>query len=182
VQFNISKGNFTNLSGGIIYGSFIQGVTVSQSNFVNDTNGIISPSGQTGSLAQLAVTNSQFGILASQSGIATVTAVAELQVSNSLFVIQGANATGLNLQASAHFTATGNEFAGNNTTNTNGIFCANTAAGSKGIATGNDFFGLGAGAALTSTCANVAIAGNTFNGNTSNITNAGLSDTTTPQY
>jgi hypothetical protein len=183
VGFNITKSNLNNLQGAIVYGSFIQGVTVSQTNFVNNINGIISPAAQTGTLAQLAVVNSQFGILASQSGIATVTAIAEVQVSNSLFIVQGANATGINLQANAHFTITGNEITANNNTNTNGVFVANTAGGSKGIITGNDFFGYAFGVSLTATASGIAAVSNTFNGNTANFNNlCGGSCIITPNY
>jgi hypothetical protein len=183
VQFNIAKSTFNNLQAGIVYGSFVQGVTVSQSNFVADANGIISPAAQTGSLAQLAVNNSQFGILASQSGIATVTAIAETQISNSLFIVQGANATGINLAANAHFTITGNEITSNNLTNTNGILVSNTAGGAKGIITGNDFFGYATGVALTASAARVAVVSNTLTGNTADFSNAcGASCTITPNY
>ena len=88
VQVNVSKSVFEFLDTGIFYNSYLQGITVDQTNFTIVKNGIISNSSETGVLAQLAVTNSQFGLFNSNSaGIVTLTPILQTQIANNFFFI-----------------------------------------------------------------------------------------------
>ena len=171
-QLNFAKSDFQSLATGIQYGSFVQGVTVDQCNFTGIGNGIISPAAQSGTLAQLAVTNSQFAPVASGSGIATLTAIVETQIANNLFIAQAANVSAINLSLNAHFTITGNEITGSGAGGTGGILVGTTSAGAFGAITGNDIFGYATGIALQAGSQNISVQGNTML-NATNITNAG---------
>jgi hypothetical protein len=61
VVYNITSANFIGLTQGLLYGPWIQGVTVGQSNFTGNTNGIYVPSGELAGVAQLTVIGTQFG-------------------------------------------------------------------------------------------------------------------------
>jgi hypothetical protein len=163
VQFNVAKSTFESLNAGIIYGSFVQGLTVDQTNFTACNNGIISPAAQGGVLAQLAVTNSQFAPNAGGNGIATLTAIVETQIANCLFIVLGANANGINLAANNHFTITGNEITAGNVSGTTGIIVGPSLTGGYGTISGNDIFGFGTGMSFSSGSKNVSCRGNAVN-------------------
>jgi hypothetical protein len=175
VQYNVAKSTFESLNQGITYGSFVQGVTVDQCNFTGSNQGIISLSSQTGTLAQLAVTNSQFGITANSAGLVTLTPIVETQIANNLFIALGSNATAINLSQNAHFTITGNEITSSTVTGTGGILIGTSGGGSRGNITGNDIFGFGTGISLQSGAININVQSNTLTGNTTSINNASAS-------
>jgi len=60
VLLDIAKSNYFGLATGLFYGSYVQGVTVDQTNFTFVTTGIGSAPGESGALVLLEVTNSQF--------------------------------------------------------------------------------------------------------------------------
>jgi hypothetical protein len=164
VQYNIAKSTFENLAQGIVYGSYIQGVTVDQCNFTGCVQGIISPASQGGVLAQLAVTNSQFNPPANGNGILTQTWITETQISNCLFILLQNNGTAVNLAANNHFTISGNEITASvSATGTTGVAIGTTTSGGTGTITGNDFFGFDTGILLQSGSSGVSIQGNTIN-------------------
>jgi len=173
VQYNIAKSALQFLTSGIVYNSFVQGVTVDQTNFTGNINGIISPASQTGTLAQLAVTNSQFNPAASGGGIVTSTSITEVLIANNLFIALASNINTINLVANNHFVITGNEITSGNLTGTGGILVNTTSAGAKGIIANNDIFGFATGIALQAGSQNVSVQGNTFTGNTTTISNSG---------
>ena len=169
VQINIDKSDFQGLNIGILYGSYVQGITISQSNFTGVGTGISSAASELGVLAQLAITDSQFNT--SVNSIALNTAVIEVQISNCLF-IQAAGTGAILLGSSTHFTISGNEITSSSVTGTNGIVIG----GGFGTITGNDVFGFGTGLWLQAGSSNVVVSGNTLFGNTSNIINAGANN------
>lgn len=65
IIYNISNCGFFNTNIGLLVGTYIQGVTVSESNFTNGNYGIATSSSATG-LTQLAVMNSQFNEVKNQ--------------------------------------------------------------------------------------------------------------------
>lgn len=176
VQYNIAKSTFTNLAAGFIYGSFIQGVTIEQSNFNACVNGINAPAAQTGILAQLAVTNCQFGGFVAGSAIITATAVNQTLITNNTFILVVANTTAMFLQNNGHFTVTGNSITASTNTSTNGVIVGTTQAGSGGTITGNDIRGFDIGILLQAGSLNTNVQGNTLEGNTTNISNGGTSN------
>lgn len=60
IYVNISKSVFNSLGTGVVYSSYCQGMTITQSNFQNDSIGFMVPSGAAGVLAQLQISDSQF--------------------------------------------------------------------------------------------------------------------------
>ena len=60
VAYNVASSAFNFNTYGIEYGSYVQGLTVNQTNFTGDKSGIYVPAGDTGILSLLSVANSQF--------------------------------------------------------------------------------------------------------------------------
>jgi hypothetical protein len=170
-QVNVAKSIFQGLAQGILYGSYVQGVTVDQSNFTGVTTGIGSNGSETGVLAQLSVTNSQFA--ASGNAIITATAIVTTQLANNLF-IQPANSTAIFLQASTHFMIVGNNITSLSVTGTQGIVIGPSGTGTI---VGNDIFGFGGGINLQSGANGIVVSDNTLEGNTTNFTNSGTGNT-----
>lgn len=176
VQFNVRQSNFSYLNQGIVYGSFVQGVTVSQSNFVADNFGIAAPVGTIGGLTQLAVSDSQFGSNSS-AAIVTQVPVADTQITNSLFIMDKANENGIALNQNNHFTITGNQIQSSTTSGTGGIIIGTNSMGATGTITGNDIFGFATGITLLSGSQNTLVSGNTISNNTTPFADAGSGNT-----
>ncbi len=181
VLLDISESNFVGLSTGLIYGSFVQGVTVDQTNFTFCTIGIAAAAGETGALVQLAVTASQFnpGAAAGGKGIDFETAVGGVQIISCYFVIGGPNQFGILLGAVSHCIIAYNQMQGNNSTSGNAIVAGAQAGGALGMISHNEIFGWGSaglGIWLQAASANILVDGNNFVGNASNILNQGTNN------
>ena len=113
VLYNIDKSYFHQAAHGIIYGSYVQGVNVNLCNFNGGSVGIMVPSGASGVLAQLYVTNSQFNTGLDQ--IDLLTTIAQFSAINNTFFI-GKGRIGINYPYSATGTQpvviAGNDFDG----------------------------------------------------------------------
>jgi hypothetical protein len=182
VLLNIAKSNYFGLATGLLYGSFVQGVTVDQTNFTFVTNGIVSAGSETGALVQLAVANSQFnpGLASGGSGINTQTQIGGLQITNSFFVIGGPSQFGIVSGASEHCIITNNSIQGINSSAAAGIDISGTVSSAPGLIASNDIYGFGSsgfGIVLSATSNNVYVEGNTFTANTTNISNSGTNNT-----
>ena len=94
---------------GVMSGSWIQGVTISNSNINFNTFGLQTPSGAGGVLGQLSVTNSQFANYS--NNVTFLTGVAATMFSNNLLLIRN-NTSGIICQPCGSLTATGNTFEG----------------------------------------------------------------------
>lgn len=180
VVYNIAKSTFNNLTTGISYGSFIQGVTVDQSNFTSNlgsgsSTGISVPAAQTGILDQLSVTNSQFA--QKISAISLATSVNEVQVANNLFIVQASSGTGLNLTNTFGCNITGNYIAVTTVTGTTGINATGTVQ--RCTINDNTITGAGTGIAIGASVTGTEVSGNNFAANTTNITNGSTSNTNT---
>jgi hypothetical protein len=181
VQYNIAKSNLQYLATGVLYGSYVQGLTVDQTNFTFAANGIADAGSESGALVQLSVTNSQFnpGPASNGNGIVTATAIGSLQIANSMFVIGGPSQSAITLSQAKHFAITNNEIQGIGSTLSNGIVIGTTMSSSPGIIAGNDIFGFTGAASgiwLQAASTLVNIYGNVFAANTTNITNAGTNN------
>jgi hypothetical protein len=174
VQYNIAKSTFDNLGAGIVYGSFIQGVTVDQSNFTSNngtSGGIQIPGAQTGALAQLAVTNSQFNVPGTAIALLTTSPpTTEVMLANNLF-IQRANSSAINLGTSTTFSVTGNTITASSTTGTNAI----ASNGGIGTISGNVVTGFATGITLQASATAIVVGGNTLSTNTTAISNLAAS-------
>jgi hypothetical protein len=84
VVYNVSGATFNYLAKGIFYDQQVQGLTVSQSNFVGDEYGIYVPAGLSG-LDQLTVQGSQFNC--SSAGIYVGTYLSNTLFSANLFIV-----------------------------------------------------------------------------------------------
>jgi len=140
VAFNVSKSTFNNLAYGIVYGSYIQGVTVAQTNFTGIQYGIYVPGSSTGNLTQLSVTNSQFNC--SAFGVVESTLVGDTQLVNNLFIIPAA-ATAVQL-VEANFSFSHNFVWSAGASSNTGLNMYNVAAGPMDVAD-NIFTGLATG-------------------------------------
>jgi hypothetical protein len=178
VLLDIAKSNFVGLATGLLYGSYVQGVTVDQTNFTFVTTGIGSAGSETGALVQLAVTNSQFnpGSTSGGVGINTQTVIGGLQILNNFFVIGGPSQFGIIVAQAGHCQIAYNQLQGLNSSSGNGIVIGTQVSGAPCMVSHNDIYGWtnsGLGIWLQSASAGVLVDGNTFVGNTTNIINQG---------
>jgi hypothetical protein len=158
---------FYNLGTGIYYGTYIQGVTVSQCNFVNGTTGILISSAETGS-SQLTVLGCNFNVSANQ--ISILSPLAGLFATGNLFYVP-ANAAGIYLNSTGNFaTITGNIFTGLSLTGSVGVLV--NANFSTGVMTSNVFTALADGSNLTGT-STWNVQANKYMGCTVNVANTG---------
>lgn len=172
---NVSKSIFNNLAVGIDYDTFSQGLTVTQSNFQNGQVGIVVPPGAT-NVAELIVVGNQFA-QTDGSQIFIQAVIADAMIANNDFY----TATGF---ASIDWTANtdglsivGNDFTGISTTGTYGVaLTAGTTANTNSQITGNGFHFLGTGILLSASTGGANVQGNTFGGNSTNVSDGGATN------
>jgi hypothetical protein len=182
VLLDIAKSNYFGLATGLVYGSFVQGVTVDQTNFTFVTNGISNGASLTGALVQLSVTDSQFnpGSVSGGTGISLNTVITGLQISNNFFVVGGPSQFGIALPQAAHYQINNNAIQGLGSSAAAGIDIGTTVSSAPGLIASNDIYGFGSsgfGIVLSATSNNVYVEGNTFTANTTNISNSGTNNT-----
>jgi hypothetical protein len=178
VLLDIAKSNYFGLATGLVYGSFVQGLTVDQTNFTFVTTGISSAPGESGALVQLAVANSQFnpGQASGGVGINTGTFIGGLQIVNNFFVIGGPSQFGIVVQQAGHYCIAFNQIQGLNSTGSFGIVIGARISGAPGMVSHNDIYGFGnsgTGIWLQSSSQSVLVDGNLFANNTTTIFNLG---------
>ena len=169
VAYNVAKSTFNNLQNGIVYGSFIQGLTVDQSNFTSNagtSSGISVLSSQTGALTQLAVTNSQFNVPTNAIGLST--AVADVMLTNNLCIAR-ANSNCFSLGNVTNFNVVANQLQASSVTGTNAVVVGGSAT--LGTITGNAITGFAAGITIQANATIVAASGNELASNTTNVIN-----------
>ena len=171
VAFNISKSTFNNLVYGILYGSYVQGVTVDQTNFTGIQIGINVPNSGTGNLTQLSVTNSQFNC--SAFGVVESTLVGDTQLVNNLFIIP-TTATAVQL-VEANFSFSHNFVWSAGASSNAGLNVYNGAAGPMNVAD-NTFTGLATGVTIGSGTIG-SVHDNQFISNTTPIVNSSTATT-----
>lgn len=167
--------NFTNCSWfsgetNFTYGSYIQGVQMVNSNFTNGITGINSASGETGTLGELAITNSQFDNTGND--ILLQTPVEEMFLMGNTFFVSTGNSGFACTGTCGGLLAMGNNFGslGGPSTNAGISMAANT---TPSAISNNQFIGLTFGITMGTTTKFVVIQGNGYAGNTTNVNNAG---------
>ena len=166
---NLSNCGFFNLGIGFSYGTYVQGVQIVNCNFTNGTTDVYLPTGGAAA-AQLSIVNSQFAGLGSR--IVINAPIAGILISNNLIFV-AANQIGIAINATwGQVEITGNIFSGQSLTGSFGLVVA--ATGYTAIATGNCFFGLGAGISLQgATTGGWIVALNNYSGSTNTVENIG---------
>lgn len=163
---------------GIQYGSYIQGVSVIDCNFIGGQYGILCPTGAI-ACTQLLVSGSQFEC--SNNGILLQNPVTDTQITDCLiFVGLAANGVGIDMLVSGLYTISGNVFNPVGTpTNASGILIAGSGPTvPQGVIAGNVFDGMtGNGINLTNTSTNVNVQGNSFVACPIPISNLGANNT-----
>ncbi|CAE6747112.1 hypothetical protein R69658_02539 [Paraburkholderia aspalathi] len=167
VVYNFQGCSFNWVTNGIYYGNYIQGVTVSQTNFTGGVNGIFAPSTAL-ALDELTVTASQFNT--TSNGILLQNNVPATQVIGNLFGMLFSGSVGITIQSPGLYEIVGNQFGGNLGTLQKGINLAGPSS-SSGLITGNTFYKLPIAINLDATTGGVNVQSNSYNGNTTNITN-----------
>jgi hypothetical protein len=172
VVFNITRSGFLTCRQGLVYGSSVEGVTVSQSNFVGVMVGIIVPAGSSDS-AQLAVMGSHFN--AYQTAI-------DLQVDPGGVSIIGnyitpntqvGSSNGIIIKATQDYTIADNVIFGNGSGTAAGVIIGAYGRYS-GIIQGNTFTGLTIGVAFEAASQRVTVGPNSFDSSvTTKISNSG---------
>ena len=164
---NLCKCSFFTLGIGFIYGTYVQGVSISQCNFTNGVTDIYLPTPAFGA-SQLTITASQFA--GSGERIIINGPLAQLIMSSNLFFVAGSQIglaiNGMCCQAAV----VGNVFTTLTATGTYGIIV--NAVG-DGAITGNFFYGLAVGIDFTSRSGGWNCQSNTWSGNTQTISNSG---------
>jgi hypothetical protein len=168
--YNFTACSFYNLNFGLIYGTQIQGVTVTQGNFVNCTNGIYAPPGITG-CSQLHVSDTNIDTFG--NGINIIGPISDVNIHHCLFYIKQ-NQAGVYLAEKAHFTFSGNFFGGiGSVIGNSGIIIAGNVYSEAGCISGNTFFSMANGIVLNAGVNNTKVGLNYFNVITTPIINAG---------
>lgn len=180
VQYNFTNANFTYVGTGLVYGNYVQGVTISQSNFTGGNVGI-QAGGSEIQLAQLSVTASQFNVLA--YAIFTATPIGNLLVYGNNFYCPKNNCASIFLQSTEGFQIVGNFFngAGSSVASSNGIVIGSNPNSFPGVISGNSFINFsGASAiavALQAASSKTNVQSNGYANNTIGVSNSGTGNT-----
>jgi hypothetical protein len=166
VVFNIDKCGLYNLGIGINYGTYIQGVTVSQTNIVNGTTGIYLASGSVGA-TQMSCTLCNFDVISNliflNAAIATVNITA-----NSFYI--PASQFGIYTVGGDGYTIVGNSFYGDPPGVGTGVYVAGT---STGVVTGNTFTYVNTGVNLVGSSTGWNVQANRYPSTTTTVANVG---------
>jgi hypothetical protein len=148
IVYNIAKCSFFWIGTGLEIGSYIQGISVTQSNFTGGGTGIWALPGGVG-LAELAITGgNQFNTTINQ--IAIQQALTSLIMNGNLLFIQaGASGVFFDAPGNGQSTIVNNVFWGLSTSGSTGIYVGYTSAGT--VVTGNTFYNLATGVNLPGT-------------------------------
>ncbi len=171
ILFNFTRCVFNDLGIGIEYGSFVQGVTVTQSNFNGGTTGIHSSAGAIGVLSQLAVSDSQFNTSGTQ--ILLETGVQSVQLINVMMFIPALQ-MGLRQVGGLYTQVTNSLFMGTGTPGGNGVDISGEQLGANIV--GNTFRTLNIGVALQPSSRHVNVQGNLYSGTTVDVNDLGVSN------
>lgn len=171
---NMDRCGFFQCATGVQYGSYAQGLTISQTNFVNGATGILVPPGATGALSQLQVSDCEFTLTGQSINIQA--AIGEVQIHDNLIIVAD-NFIGIVVNAAVSWsTFNGNVFVTNSLdANTAGIAASSTSA--INIITGNIFEGLSTGVSLGASTQLWNVQSNIYHDCTTNIVNSGSGNT-----
>lgn len=168
VVLNVLNSDLFNLNYGIYCTSYVQGLSATGSNF-SGIYGIYQPTTGT-SLAEINVTNSQFGpIYSGGDGISLNGGLLGASIANNFFALQSTNCRGVVVSGvatiSATFSIVGNHFESNTQNACKAIYISNmTAAATVGVGaiTGNQIWNCKTGVHLDTGTTNTVVANNGF--------------------
>lgn len=172
VQYNITSCVFNWNSVALNYGTYTQGITVAQSNFVGGSYGIISQN--------TVVNPDQLTVIGSQFNQTTVNILENSNIPNTMisgnqFIVQ-TGAIGISLPQAGIYSIVGNTFVKNGgASNTNGIVINGSTA--SGVVTGNTFLQLTTAINLQSSSSGANIQSNAYTSNSNNVVNTGTGNT-----
>lgn len=169
IYHNISKSIFNGLTFGIMYGSYCQGMTITQTNFQNGQFGFCVPVNALGTLLQLQISDSQFATTG--NAIQVLSDVGDVMIHHNDIAIQSGMAGILINTGNPNLCGSiiGNVVHAATTTGTSGI-----AMNGNGYAiSGNSITGAAIGVSLLSAAANCNVFGNIYLNCASNTANAG---------
>lgn len=174
VVFNVTNSYFQWLVTGIVYGNYVQGMSVAQTQFTGDAYGIWTPSNLSG-LDQLVVTGSQFNC--TNEGVYEQTSVPNSMFDNNLFIVPNTG-VGVMLNQSYLFSFLGNSFNINGSKGATypvGIVINSSAGG--GVITGNVFDNMVSGVILQSGATGTNVQSNRYSNTSNNVVNNGSGNT-----
>jgi hypothetical protein len=173
VVHNFTGCTFNYVGTGILYGAYVQGVTVSQSNFTGSNGyGINVPVSESG-LDQLVVTNSQFNVTG--NAIYTGTDVPNTMLLGNLFIVP-ASSNGVFLNSSGLFSIAGNSFNVSGSKSGQNFVVIGTSANDGGVISGNMFDGAPTAINLLTGSTHVNVQSNFYVANTANVVNSGTAN------
>lgn len=161
---------------GFIYGPYLQGVTIAQSNMTGVGTGIYAASGVVG-LDQLSVTGTQ--INANVNDIALNTVVAGVELNANDFYIAGTSTTAVSIAKTSNYSITGNVLFSIGTTNSGVVI--GTYGAQSGVIAANQFNLFQTGIWLQTSSKFTTVRANSFNGVASPVLNSGTSNDTDTQ-
>lgn len=176
IYHNISMCIFNGLNIGIIYGSYAQGVTISQINCQNTQTGFFCPPSSTGALAQLQIATSQFAN--NGNDISIFSPILNTMIYGNNLISHNANSA-IYLSDPDGFSIVGNQIIsdGSSPSNIGVAVGASTGGFNTGIITGNTFINLGTAVLLQAGSSGVNVQSNSYQGNTSTVVNLGTGNT-----
>jgi hypothetical protein len=171
IQQNISNCFFNNLFTGIYYGTFTQGMTVSNANF-NTHFGILVLSGES-NLDQLVVKGSQFQT--ADNAISIDSDVGAILLAENLFIVENSGKFAVNFAYGHAITITGNAFEAltNSGTAAISVTGASTYNQNANTVVGNHFDGFATAISLGSGSKGWNVQSNAYANNTTVFTNSG---------
>lgn len=176
VIFNFIGCNFQYLNNSIYYGDYVQGVTVTNSNFNGVLYGIVS-SATTNDKSELIVSCSQFNMRG--AAVFCQSLIPVMTFANN-FVFINFSSIGVAQTVAGLFTITGNCFTAgvSMTSSTVGVQITATSSSWPGVITGNCFLNImGTAVVLGASSTGVNLQSNAYHGNGSNLNNTGSGNT-----
>jgi len=170
VVHNFIGCNFLFNATSLTMGTWVQGVSLTGTNIEEDNVGITA-NGSAG-MVQLAIANSQFSTYSYDVSITGP--LTNVSITNNLFYVGGsASGVFVNNAGSGDYNINGNQFfPGFSPSSPNGVYVNSSAAGTNNIVSGNVFNSLGTGVTLAASGTGWEVGGNSFAGNTANISAA----------
>ncbi len=172
IVFNITNSTIYNVYTGVTYGSYAQGVFVTNSQLTNMVQGILIPEG-TVKIDELCVSNSQF--TTDESCIISLAPTGNVQIANNLLTFGNAvpaTTTGIIQGQFGNATITGNAFDGSSSTG-NTVFGIIITSGPSGAITGNVFIIMDTGIWLQANVNHFNVQSNSYNAVTTLVINNG---------
>jgi len=175
LQYNITSSGVYNYSSGVVIGNGVQGLTINQSNFVNNFRGIYIPNGSTG-IKQIRIVNSS--VNTSSDGILILSPVFGLTISQ-CYIMFANDSSGIFLYTPHGMYASilGNTFSSiSSSSSPNDSFGIYLYGAQSTVITGNIFNNVNIGVLIDTTGTGITVQGNRYSGVTTNVSNGGTSN------